>query len=415
MVSDDAIAPHLSRFADMIDRAFRQYGAPDGLPPRFREAVLATPRHRFVHRYRVGDGPLCDFDADPGPALATVYSDEVMRHVDAAGDLLPSSNSQPSYVLWLLHMLGLAPGQIVLEIGSGSGWLAAIMAHLVGPAGKVTGIELIPALAEQSRVDLAAMGVSTVSVITGDGTPGYPAAAPYDRAIITAATWDLPAALFDQLAEGGRVLVPIELRGGDGCDVTVLRREGTVLIAEQAVPGWFVPLLGAGQDRGSHPSSPADLPFWDAISESRVLHYDLPLTIMPGGAAPAASQFRSFLGRTQPGLLTVPPKVKTPWRQGLPMAPFGVVDLAEQSVALWEDGVVTGYGGASAARRMARAFSSWTEAGLPGMRAFRLEVHRAGMAPPSTDDCWIDRRGATVLAWRLKQAAQSWRAFADPP
>ncbi len=393
----------------MIDRAFRQYGAPDGLPPRFRDAVMAVPRHRFVHRYRIGDGPLCDFDADPGAALATIYSDEVMRHVDAAGDALPSSNSQPSYVLWLLHMLGLAPGNAVLEIGSGSGWLAAIMAQLVGPAGKVTGIELIPDLAEQSRTDLAAMGLGHVHIITGDGTPGHAAGAPYDRAIITAATWDLPAALFDQLAEGGRVLVPIELRGGDGCDVTVLRRQGAVLVAEQAVPGWFVPLLGQGQDRGSQPSTPDDLPFWSAISASPVLRYDLPLSVMPGGVAPAASHFRSFLGRTEPGLLTVPPKLKTTWRPGMRMAAFGLVDLAEQSVALWDNGVVSGYGGGSAARRMALAYARWSEAGLPGMRAFQLEVHRSD---PPPDQIWIDRRGATVLAWRLKPPAQSWRAFA---
>jgi protein-L-isoaspartate O-methyltransferase len=178
--------PYQARFLDMLDAAFRRYGVPDGLPPRFREAVAATPRHRFVHRFRLADdgpvrgnfrladgGPVRDNGADPAQDLSDIYSDAVMRHVDAAGEPLPSSNSQPSYVLHLLHLLGLERGQAVLEIGSGSGWLAAIMARLVGPEGRVVGIELIPDLAAQSRADLAALGIGNVQVITGDGTRGH--------------------------------------------------------------------------------------------------------------------------------------------------------------------------------------------------------------------------------------------------
>ena len=237
------VAAHAARFIAMLDDAFRGYGMPGGLPPRLRDAVLATPRHRFVHRFRLGDGPLQDLDAEPGQSLPAVYSDQAMRHVDEAGEPLPSSNSQPSYVLWLLHLLGLDPGQAVLEIGSGSGWLAAVMGRLVGPGGKVVGIELIPGLAQQSRTDLEGVGTGNVEIVTGDGAQGHGAGAPFDRAAITAATWDLPAMLFDQVADGGRVLVPVELRDGSGCEVTVLRRQGAVLVAEQSVPG--LPGMGA--------------------------------------------------------------------------------------------------------------------------------------------------------------------------
>ena len=153
----EQVAPHLARFLDMLDSAFRRYGVPDGLPERFRDAVAATPRHMFVHRFRLSGGPtrdridegaLRDNDADPVGQLADIYSDAVMIHVDAAGVQLPSTNSQPSYVLWLLDLLDLRPGQRVLEIGSGSGWLAAVMARLVGKNGHVTGMEIIPELAE---------------------------------------------------------------------------------------------------------------------------------------------------------------------------------------------------------------------------------------------------------------------------
>jgi len=98
--SENDIATHTARFIAMLDDAFRHYGSPEGLPPRLQDAVAATPRHRFVHRFRLGDGPLQDLDAEPDQTLPAIYSDQVMRHVDAAGELLPSSNSQPSYVLW---------------------------------------------------------------------------------------------------------------------------------------------------------------------------------------------------------------------------------------------------------------------------------------------------------------------------
>ncbi len=343
-LSENDVAAHAARFIAMLDDAFRGYGAPEGLPPRLRDAVLATPRHRFVHRFRLGDGPLQDLDAEPDQALPVVYSDQVMRHVDEAGELLPSSNSQPSYVLWLLHLLGLEPGQAVLEIGSGSGWLAAVMGRLVGPAGKVVGIELIPGLAQQSRTDLEGVGVGNVEIVTGDGAQGHGAGAPYDRAIITAATWDLPAVLFEQVADGGRILVPVELRDGSGCEVTVLRRHGAALVAEQSVPGWFVPLLGPGQERGAAFRQLDALPFWSEVRGAPSLRRGLPLGALLGsGPASVAAQFRAFLGRTAPGLAAFAAGAEVEWTPWLPappssraMPPFGLVDEADRSVALWD-------------------------------------------------------------------------------
>ena len=176
------IAPHMARFVAMLENAFAQYGVKDGLPAPIRDAVQAEPRHRFVHRYRVGDGPLRDFADHPTRHLATIYSDQVLRHVAADGVPLPSSNSQPSYILWLLHLLDLQPNHRVLEIGSGSGWLAAVMAHLVGPRGHVTGIEIITDLAAQSQADLAAANLENVTILAQDGTTRVTRPAPRSTA-----------------------------------------------------------------------------------------------------------------------------------------------------------------------------------------------------------------------------------------
>jgi protein-L-isoaspartate(D-aspartate) O-methyltransferase len=408
-LSTEQVAPHAARFLAMLDATFRGYGVPDGLPERLRAAVAATPRHLFVHRFRIGDGPLRDNDVDPAQHLADIYSDAVMRHVDAAGDPLPSSNSQPSYVLFLLHLLGLRDGQAVLEIGSGSGWLAAIMAQLVGPQGRVTGVELISELAAQSRADLDALGLRNVEIIAGDGMRGHAAQAPYDAAIVTAATWDVPAALLDQVAEGGRLLIPVELRGGDGCDVTVLRKQGAALLAERSVPGWFVPLRGEGQDR----TGVMRIPLLDGEPVGR---HALPLGVLSDGRrAPAAALFRAFLGRTEQGFMVVASEPDDGWRPGIAVSPFGMeirnfgIMTPDGSTALWRAGEIISHGTLSAPRRLARAYARWTELGLPGSASFRLEVHRADAAPAVTDELWVEPRGATVLAWWLKPRAAGWR------
>jgi protein-L-isoaspartate(D-aspartate) O-methyltransferase len=420
----EQVAPHMARFLDMLDAAFRRYGLPDGLPERFRNAVAATPRHTFVHRFRLSGGPLRDRidegslrdnDADPVGELADIYSDAVMIHVDASGERLPSTNSQPSYVLWLLDLLDLRPGQRVLEIGSGSGWLAAVMAQLVGKGGHVTGMEIIPELAAQSQADLERLGIDNVSVLAADGAEGHAAGAPFDRVMITAASWDLPTVLFDQVAEGGRVLVPVELRGG-GCQVTVLRRERQSFVAERAVPGWFVPLLGPGQQRPALRVALAELPFWDEIGRFPPQRVPLPLAMGPDDVAGSAvAAFCAFLGRTAADFAIFSdgdPPEQRPW---LPAEPFGILDQAGHSVALWSRGELLAYGGASAMRALAQAYANWTSCGLPGLAGFALQVVRIGSAPVGNGRVWTEPRGETALVWRLSPGAEDWKALLVAP
>jgi protein-L-isoaspartate(D-aspartate) O-methyltransferase len=291
----------------------------------------------------------------------------------------------------------------VLEIGSGSGWLVAIMAHLVGPGGHVTGIEIIPELAAQSQTDLAAAGVDNVTILVKDGTGGDSAGAPFDRVIITAATWDLPAVLFEQVIDGGYVMVPIELRGTGDCQVTLLRRAGTHFVAECQVAGWFVPLVGAGQERaGVHSLSfPA---------EAADVRLKLPLGALPNRqAGSAAGAFKAFLGRTEPGFTVF--DVDGTQDQKLSSTAFGLMD--DKAVAVCVAGELVGYGGRSAIRRLARAFAAWTEFGLPGMDAFGLEVWRNDAAPVGAGRKWVEKRDKTALVWSLGPDTDAWRSLLD--
>ena len=194
---------------------------------------------------------------------------------------------------------------------------------------------------------------------------GHAAGAPFDRVIITAACWDLPAVLFDQVAEGGRALVPVELRGG-GCQVTVLRREGEKFVAEQAVEGGFVPLRGTGQQRPTLRVALAELPFWEEIGRLPPRRVPVPLAMGPDGAAGSAvGAFRAFLVRAALDFAIFgdgDPRELRPW---LPAEPFGILHQAERSVALWSRGELLAYGGTSALRALAQAYANRMSYGLP--------------------------------------------------
>lgn len=157
-------------------------------------AFRAVPRHLFVP------------EVEPEAA----YRDEFVP-LEAAGRTVESSASQPAIVATMLEQLGLRPEHRVLEVGAGSGYNAALMAHVVGEKGRVVTVEIEAALARRARERLAAAGFGRVEVVHGDGSLGHPGAAPYDRVILTALARDIAPAWREQLRPNGRLLLPLEI------------------------------------------------------------------------------------------------------------------------------------------------------------------------------------------------------------
>jgi protein-L-isoaspartate(D-aspartate) O-methyltransferase len=147
--------------------------------------------------------------------------------------------SQPYMVAKICEALALAGDEHVLDVGTGSGYQAAVLAEL---AAEVDTIERRPELAELARANLQAAGYERVRVHTGDGTRGLPERAPFDAIAVAAAAPDLPQTLYDELELRGRLVVPVGRRGIQRLEVIVRSPEGPAVI--QSVPCRFVPLVG---------------------------------------------------------------------------------------------------------------------------------------------------------------------------
>lgn len=163
--------------------------------------------------------------------------------------------SQPYIVAWMTELLELQPGEKVLEIGTGSGYQAAILAEL----GYVDlySIEIVPELAESAATRLQELGYTDVQVKQGDGYYGWPEYAPFDAIIVTAAPDHLPAPLAEQLAEGGRIVIPIGPPGFYQSLWKFVKEEGE-LKAYNLGGVAFVPFTGAGVEQGA--TEPTSLP-----------------------------------------------------------------------------------------------------------------------------------------------------------
>ncbi|MBW9223796.1 protein-L-isoaspartate O-methyltransferase [Methanothermococcus sp. SCGC AD-155-E23] len=147
-----------------------------------------------------------------------------------------------------IHMVGmmcealdLKEGQKVLEVGTGSGYHAAVVAEIVGKDGLVVTVERIPELAERARKVLKKLGYDNVIVVCGDGTLGYPPLAPYDRIYVTAAGPKIPKPLIEQLKDGGKMVIPV---GKDLQELILLEKRGGKIFKKKLCEVAFVPLIG---------------------------------------------------------------------------------------------------------------------------------------------------------------------------
>lgn len=193
-------------------------------------AMRAVPRHRFLK----------------GLPPEDAYADRAIAIKSGGGQIL-SSISQPSMIAVMLEFLSPRPGDRVLEVGTGSGYHAALLAELVGPTGSVTTTDLDAELAGAARATLRDLGYDRVTVLVADGTAPLHERAPYDRIVVTARCDDVAAAWWDALGEGARLVVPLRLEGA-GEYAVGFARCGERLESVGQHPCAFLALRGASAD-----------------------------------------------------------------------------------------------------------------------------------------------------------------------
>jgi protein-L-isoaspartate(D-aspartate) O-methyltransferase len=196
----------------MVDEDIRARGVTDA---RVLQAMRTVPREKFV----------------PGEMASRAYEDRALPI--GQGQTI----SQPYIVAHMTETLGVLASHRVLEIGTGSGYQAAILGEL---AREVYTIEIVQELAERATDTLRALGYANVHVRAGDGYAGWPEEAPFDRIMVTAAPEQIPQPLIDQLAVGGRLVVPVGAQG-DAQWITIVEKTERGIVQRRTIPVAFVP------------------------------------------------------------------------------------------------------------------------------------------------------------------------------
>jgi protein-L-isoaspartate(D-aspartate) O-methyltransferase len=325
--------------------------------PPVATAFRAVLRHHFL----------------PGRPFDEVYEDAAIMTKIGDRGLPVSSSSQPAIMAIMLQQLGVQPGHRVLEVGAGTGYNAALLAHLVGRHGRVVTVDIDADLVEQAQANLAAAGVEEVAVVLADGAGGWPPDAPYDRIVLTIGVDDLSPAWLEQLVEDGRMVVPLDL-GGRTQQCVAFQRRGEALVSAELATCGFMPLRGE-MAPGQPPGDP-QVTAWLEEPARRSAH-SVPRADLRAG-------FETWLW------LTHDRSLRTRVRPEDPLA-FGLRDERGMALVLGDgdENPVMVYGdGDAAAEQLATAHRAWA-ATRPELDRLGIEAHPTGRLPALAEDARV--------------------------
>ncbi|MYC34555.1 MAG: methyltransferase domain-containing protein [Chloroflexi bacterium] len=370
-----------------------------------RDTFATVPRHLFV----------------PQADLATAYGDQpVFIRWDAETPI--SSSTQPTMMAIMIEQLCLEPGNRVLEIGAGSGYNAAIMAHIVGDTGNVVTVDIDQDIVDEAAANLSQTGFHNVTCVCGDGFEGVPTKQPYDRIIVTVGAYDVSPHWVNQLKDGGILVVPLWFRGANLS--VALRKQGSEITGLSASPCTFIPIRGIWQrTEGYYPvGDPPDEALQMAIAlDSDDAAYRRELGQVFNQSAELREIGRSLDGQyyTQniySGLfmfLTAHPDVYNVYSSSesgpFQGAGYGLIDLDTMSAAVLSDHYpdkALVYGNDVAYEQLLDLLEQWDELGHPAIHNLSIRALYEAPGALSEGEWTIAKRSiyTWVMSWRAATA-----------
>ena len=362
-----------------------------------RQAFEQVPRHLFV----------------PRVDIATAYSNQpIFIRWDAGIPI--SSSSQPTMMAIMVEQLRLEPGFSVLEIGAGTGYNAAILAHMVGKSGRVITVDIDQDIVDEAAGNLSQTGYNNVTCVCGDGFEGSTAGQPYDRIIVTVGAYDVSPQWVDQLKEGGIMVVPLWFKGFN-LSVALEKRDGE-LRGLSASPCTFIPIRGIWQRTEGY--FPIGDPPNDSLQVTIGLEWDDPAFRRDLDRLFAQDVWLRETGRSLEGQLdifsglymslTVDTRTCSLYSSSQDSLfrgfGYGLVDLDSMSAVVLSDAYpeqVVVYGNDAAYDRLIELLDRWDRLGRPSVHDLNV---RALFSPPQfiPEGHWtIAKRSAYtwVLSW----------------
>ena len=366
------------------------------------KAYLKTPRHLFVKRYRVwGTKEWQEVnDKNLEEHLLSLYGNHPLVLFGDDDENIPSTISQPWFVLKMLDMLQLAPGHNVLELGAGSGWNAALMGHIIGSNGHVYSLEIIPELAKASSATIESLGIKNVSIIEADGGEGYALSAPYDRVIFTAGACDLPQQFYSQIENDGLLLIVIKNTGG-GDNLFILKKSDAHFKSIESRPCSFVQMAGKNKIDSLNPICLEKTQEWPSLKEREVSK----TPYWWGGKGKEGFEWRtmgisSFLSITEPLFQSF--KTEKSDKQPREDKYFGLWDKKNQSLVIAKGDYLISYGNSIAQDRLMENLEQWVKLGMPSASSFKLKVYPIDFPIFPKKNQWLIKRRESQFLWFLE-------------
>lgn len=346
------------------------------LSKEIRQVFIDVDRHKFVDKFRVSSrGSWIKLTPkNYHEYLPIIYRDEYLIIQSTPTDDVISSLSQPTLVLYMLALANIEKGYDVLEIGTASGWNAAMLSKLVGENGTVTTIEIDKKLSASAEKRLKEMGFNNIDVQYGDGGRGV-SQKTFDVVMYTVGTYDIPDEIYKQVKTGGLLILVLKNHGG-GDTLVKFRRYEDGFTSESAIPCGFVQIQGEMQAKEMQPRiikkdkhlaeiwnhSKTSKNFWFGGMNERQFHW----RTLP---------FRAYLSIVEPYYCVITDSNESV-EPGNSKIGFGIYNPDEFSIAIFHHEMLVCSGKAWAEVRIMERLEEWVRNGMPTLASFKIKAMR---------------------------------------